>query len=82
MDAFEARKFDVPVRLTLNGREREVLKVADAGRLLLNDWPINTMRRRRAMLAILAALRDKRPIEDARQAFVDAAQECTIVQAA
>lgn len=82
MDQQHARRFDQPVRFTLAGKAREVLYVGDAGLLLLHEWPLRTLRRERAMRAVLAALRDERPISEARQAFSDAALELKIVQAA
>ena len=82
MDQQDARRFDQPVRFTLNGRAKEIVYVADAGIALLHSWPIRTQRRERAMRAVLAALRDQRPISEARQAFVDATLELKIVQAA
>jgi hypothetical protein len=82
MDQQDARRFDQPVRFTLHGKAKEILYVADAGIALLHSWPIRTLRRERAMRAVLAALRDQRPISEARQAFVDATLELKIVQAA
>ena len=82
MDQAKGRRFHEPVRFSVNGNAIEVEYLADAGRLLLEQWPLQTIRRRRAMRLVLAALRDERPISDARQAFIDATVELKILKAA
>lgn len=81
MGAGELRKFDDPVIVTIDGEEQQVFELSHAARLLLDEWPLQTERRRAAMQAIMRALRDGTPTADARRAFIDAALEVWIFRA-
>ena len=74
------RKFDDPVVVMINGEEQQVIELSHAARLLLDEWPLPTERRRAAMQAIAKALKDEVPVAAARRAFVDAALEVWILR--
>jgi hypothetical protein len=69
------KRFEDAVVVVLDGAELEIIELADAGRILLTKWPLDTRRRRKAMEAVAAALRGEAPIATAKRAFVDAALE-------
>jgi hypothetical protein len=69
------KRFDDPVTVFIDGREQVVSGLAEAGRLLMESWPLDTDRRKLALQAVAAALRDTGSIEHARRSFVDAALE-------
>jgi hypothetical protein len=71
----EKKRFAAPIAVELKGKKYQVIDVADAGDLLLTNWPADTARRRKAMLAVMVALRGQGDIAQARKAFVNAAVE-------
>jgi len=75
------RQFDDPIIVAINGEEQRVIELSHAARLLLDDWPLPTERRRVAMRAIAMALKQEAPTATARRAFVDAALEVWVFRA-
>lgn len=75
MGTGEKKRFESPIAVELKGKKYQVIDVADAGDLLLTNWPANTARRRKAMLAVMVALRGQGDIAQARKAFINAAVE-------
>lgn len=75
MGTGERKRFATPIAVELKGKKYQVIDVADAGDLLLTNWPANTARRRKAMLAVMVALRGQGDIAQARKAFINAAVE-------
>ena len=69
------KRFEDAVVVVLDGEEFEIIELADAGRILLTKWPLDTRRRRKAMAAVAAALRGEAPVAVAKRAFIDAALE-------
>jgi hypothetical protein len=69
------KTFSAPISLEIDGRRFEIINLADAGDLLLNNWPIDTTRRRAAMRSIMLALRGQGDIALARKLFIAAAIE-------
>lgn len=69
------KRFDDPVVVFIDGREEVVSGLTEAGRLLMEAWPLDTDRRKLALQAVAAALRNTGSIEHARRCFVDAALE-------
>ena len=69
------KRFEDAIVVVLDGEELQIIELADAGRILLAKWPLDTRRRRKAMAAVAAALRGEASIAAAKRAFVDAALE-------
>jgi hypothetical protein len=61
-------------------RDRVVVSVADAAKVLLRDWPKPACARRLAAIkACLAVMRGEKPPRVARQAFISAARDARIL---
>ena len=77
----EFKQFPRPVTVRLStGEEKRILALQDAARILLDQWPTDTERRRNAMKAILASLKEENPTAVARAAFIAAAVEARVLR--
>lgn len=75
------RRFHRAVVVTgASGRFRYVLSAADAGRVLLREWPAEQGRKHTAACnAVLDVLKGNKPPSHARRAFVAASREAGIL---
>ena len=71
----------VTIRLRRNGRDEIVVDASRAARLLMHDWPKDSVKRQAAMEACLLVLRGEAFSPVARRAFVIAALEARILAA-
>jgi hypothetical protein len=63
------------------GHLRQVRSVAEAGRVLLHEWPegLSLQKRHRAAKLVIEALRGKRKPSEVRNALIDAAESSGIL---
>ena len=75
------KPFHKPVVLSPRwGRQRLVYSVADAGRVLLHEWPEGENRKcNRAAKLVIEALRGERKPSEVRNALIDAAEASGIL---
>lgn len=60
-------------------RDRIVVDVRDAAKVLLREWREDSAERTAAMKACIAVLKGKKPARVARKAFVDAAEAARVL---